>query len=63
MIKVAVKIDNWIYERKMEQRGIYIRPFGDYNGKKKAWAKKRYSNEMDIDNVNLTPKPDWKKKT
>jgi hypothetical protein len=63
MIEVAVKIDNWIYKRKMKQRGIYTRSFRGYNKKKKAWAKKRYSNEIDINNVNLTPKPDWKKKT
>jgi hypothetical protein len=40
MIEVAVKIDNRIYERRMERRGTYTRPFRGHNRKKKAWAKK-----------------------
>jgi molybdopterin converting factor small subunit len=63
MIEVAVKIDNRIYERKMEKRGSYAKPFGGYGGKKKSWNKRRDPDAMDIDNVNLKPKQDWKKKS
>jgi hypothetical protein len=62
MIKIAVKINNRIYERKMKRYSSYAKPFGDYSKKKKTWNKRRDLDAMDIDNVNLKPKQDWKKK-
>jgi hypothetical protein len=62
MIEIAVKIDNQIYKRKMKKHSNYIKPFRGYGGKKKTWNKRRDSDTMDINNINLKPKQDWKKK-
>jgi hypothetical protein len=58
IIKIAVKIDNQIYKRKIEKHGNYAKPFGSYSGKKKTWNKKRNPDAIDVNNINLKPKQD-----
>jgi hypothetical protein len=60
---IAVKVDNQLYNLKQLRKHGHWNQYGASHKKSNWKAKRRHPDEMDIDNVNLKPKVDWKKKS